>query len=506
MSEIKFLDQYEIEVLLRYLEPPKRIKHKVLVLLMLDAGLRVSETISLKYSDFDFKRNILICRSLKKRGKKLSRKIPISNRLYQALATYLSKKSNISGEDYLFPSKNTESGYMSRFSVNDYLVTVKKNTGIKNLHPHALRHTFGTQHISKGTPLENIKKMLGHSKYDTTLIYADIPTEILKRNIDKVSNKEDSYLTKFLKKLGITSTEEKRISINFTKNNFSIGRNQELLQLAKNAEKGINTLILGNIGIGKTHLLENLQTDRKILKIDDLTGLKQTLGQLLLYLYENDKEHCKELIYGDLDLSKIRVKINRQSVRNIALEICKAVEPKEYILQIDSVDRITPKGVKLLEELKDYFIIFAAAREVKIDRSSFAWNYDRIELKELPRNHGLDLISKLSYDLDVEDFSLFRNHVFEQSNGNPRVIFEIIDRYRREPVITNEVVKNIRHTASLKEIDLTFVIFIGFGLMYLLRYLSREMDNEAFRFIGGLAMVLALLSRQLFTFTKRKNL
>lgn len=505
MNQIKFLDNYEIEVLLDYLDK-KSIRHKTLILLMLDCGLRVSETISLKYKNFDFKKDLLIVESLKKRGKKKLRKIPISKRLYQTLATYLSKKSNISGEDYLFPSKRTTTGYLSRFSVNDFLNTVKKNTGIKNLHPHALRHTFGTQHISRGTPLENIKTMLGHSKYDTTLIYADIPTELLRKNIDKVSNKQDSILTIFLRKLGITKSEEKRISINFTRNNFSIGRNDELLVLQKNADKGINTLILGNIGIGKTHLLENLQTERKILKIDDLTGIKHTLGQLLLYLYENDKEHCRELLYGDLDLKKIRIKINRLSVRNIALEICKAVEPKEYILQIDSVDRITPNGVKLLEELKDYFIIFTAAREIKIDRSSFAWNYDRIQLKELSRTNSLNLISKLSYDLDVEDFPLFRNHIFEQSNGNPRVIFEIIDRYRREPIITNEVVKNIRHTASLKEIDLTFVIFIGFGLMYLLRYLSREMDNEAFRFIGGLAMVLALLSRQLFSFTKRKNL
>jgi hypothetical protein len=302
----------------------------------------------------------------------------------------------------------------------------------------------------------------------------------------------------------LIENDNKKISINFHKDNFSIGRLKEFEILQNNAEKGINTVLLGDIGVGKSHLLEHIKTDRKILKIDDLTGIKQTLAQLLLYLYDNDKEHCKQLIYGDLDMNSVKVKINKLSVKNIAEEIKKIIDHKEYILSIDSGDNITPKGIQLIEELKDHFIIFAAARSIKIDRSSFVWNFDRLDIKPLERAKAIELIAKLSYDIQVEDQVLFRNHIYEQSNGNPRVIFEIIDRYRREPVITNEVVKQIRHTASLKEIDMTFVLFIGFGLLYVLRYMSREVDNDGLRFIGGIALVLMLLSRQLLSFTKKK--
>ena len=505
MSEIKFLDKYQSDKLL---ESTVNQKYRVLILLMLDCGLRVSEAISLKYSDFDFKKDLVIVRSLKKRKNHTKhRKVPISKRLYQELAIYMGSKSNIQGDQYLFPSPVDNTKHFQRAAVNKFLDKKKLELGIENLHPHALRHSFGTNHISAGTPLENIKTMLGHEKYDTTLIYAQIPSEILKRNISKVSDNQDSQLTKILKKLGIKRNEETRISINFHKDNFTIGRKEEALKLQENAQKGVNTLLLGPVGIGKSHLLDNLNSeDIKILRIDDLTDLKKTLGSLLLYLYKNDKAHCATMIYGDIPLDKISVKINKLSVRNLAEEICKAVKPKEYIISIDSVDRITPKGVQILELLKDHFIIFAAAREVKLDRSSFAWNFDRIDLKTLDRPKSMELINKLSYDISMEDPQLFRNHIYEQSAGNPRVIYEIIDRYRREPVITNEVVKNIRHTASLQEFDLTFVIFIGFGLMYMLRYLSREMDNEALRFIGGAALVMMLLSRQFFGFTKRKSI
>jgi hypothetical protein len=503
MSEIKFLSKIQSEKVLSNI---KVQRHKVIVLLMLDCGMRVSETINLKFNDFDFKNKLVIVNSLKKKGKDLKRKIPLSNRLYQELASYLSNKNHVNAGDYLFPSKANLSGHITRSSVNKFLQTLKKRLNLVFLNPHCFRHSFGTHHISSGTPLENIKVMLGHVKYDTTLIYAQIPEQILKNNIDKVTLKSDNYLTKFLYTIGIKRNNDKKININFYKEKFTIGRNEEFQTLENNAAKGINTLLIGNIGIGKSHLLENFNTERKILRIDDLFNIKSSLTNLLLYLYKNDKKHVKELIYSDIPLDKLKVKLTRNSVRNLTKEICEIVKPKEYLIVIDNVDRISPKGVEMIEFLKDSFVIFTSARNVKIDRASFSWNFDRINLKEFNRTRSFELINKLSFDVEVEDNSLFRNHIFEQSNGNPRVIFEIIDRYRREPIITNEVIKKIRHTASLREIDLTFVIFIGFGLMYLLRYLSKEVDNESFRFIGGVALVMTLLFRQMVGFTKRKFL
>ncbi len=502
---IKFLTPEQTEIIF---ENIKYQRHKVLFLLMLDCGLRVSEVISLKFENFDFKNKVLIVESLKKRGEKIKRKIPISKRLIEELAIYIKKFDNIEEQNYLFPTnvKHLKGNHITRFSVNKLLDRLQKKLNLKFLYPHALRHSFGTNHISKGTPLENIKLMLGHTDYNTTLIYSQIPDEILKQNIENVTATPVSKINKLLHKLGIKEIKETKINLNFYKEKFTIGRIKEFELLEHNAEKGINTLIVGNVGTGKSHLLENFQTDKKILKIDDLFSIKTSLTNLILWLYENDKKHVKELLHGDIDKSKLSVKLSRTSIRNLTKEIKDLVNPKEYILLIDNVDRISPKGAEMIENLKDTFTIFTGTRGVKLDRASAFWNFDRINLKEFDRKHTFELIQKLSYDLDIEDLQLFRNHIFEQSNGNPRVIFEIIERYRKEPIITNEVIKEIRHTASLKEIDMTFIIFLCFGAMYLLRYLSKEVDNESFRFIGGVALVLTLFSRQLLGFTKRKLL
>lgn len=496
--EIHFLDKKNTILLI---ENVSNSKHKVIILLMLDCGLRVSECVSLQLDNFDFKKKEIKVRSLKKRQNTEFRIIPISDRLYKALADYL-YKLKLNSDSFIFAHASGV-GHLRRESVNRFLDRYKTNLNIPNLHPHALRHTFATQHLASNTPLENIKTMLGHKKYDTTLIYTHIPTEVLKQNIAKVTSTSHSLLKRLY--LRLFTTENKLININNSlANTPTVGRNVVATKLIDLIDRDINTLILGDIGCGKSHLLNYASPEKKVLKLDDSDNIKKSLVYLLLFLLDNDKEALKVLLFSDLPLDKIRIKLNRESIKNLCEEINKLVEPKEYILMIDSLDRITPKSIKVLEELKDTFTIVAAAREIPINKTSFLWNFEIIRLKGLERKFALDLISKLSYDLEVEDYELFRNHIFEQSNGNPRVIYELLDRYRKEPIITNEVIREIRHYGSMREFDMSIIVILFIASLAILRYISREVDNESYRFIGGAAMILLIISRQFFQTTKRK--
>ena len=47
--------------------------------------------------------------------------------------------------------------------------------------PHVLRHTFATTSIRNGIPLEQLQTLMGHSKPETTLIYAKVDTTDLRR-------------------------------------------------------------------------------------------------------------------------------------------------------------------------------------------------------------------------------------------------------------------------------------------------------------------------------------
>jgi len=47
-----------------------------------------------------------------------------------------------------------------------------KQLGLNKVHPHKFRRTLATMAIDKGMPIEQLQKLLGHSKIDTTLQYA----------------------------------------------------------------------------------------------------------------------------------------------------------------------------------------------------------------------------------------------------------------------------------------------------------------------------------------------
>lgn len=57
-----------------------------------------------------------------------------------------------------------------------------KVSGVKHVHPHKFRRTLATKAIDKGMPIEQVQVLLGHSKIDTTLCYAQVDQSNVKRS------------------------------------------------------------------------------------------------------------------------------------------------------------------------------------------------------------------------------------------------------------------------------------------------------------------------------------
>jgi hypothetical protein len=499
-NEIDYLSARELNILLDHIT---NVKHKSIVLLMSDCGLRVSEVVSLKVSDFDFKKKFLYVKSLKKRKEESIRKVPLSDRLYRHLADYLYKFKDLEEDSYIFPNQKKD-GHIQRFAVNRVLERLRDKVNIGDkLHPHALRHTFATQLVSNDVPLENVKQMLGHKSYDTTTIYTHIPDEVLKNNIEVITSKQKNFFQRFYEKH--FQPPAKLVNIKRS-GGFLVGRNKELAQLNDLVSKGVNVCISGPVGVGKNYLLDQLETDRKVLVFDDTRALKKSLVYLLVYLYKNDKEAVANLLFEDFDLDSMKTKLNRESIPNLADEVVKLVEKDEYILKIDTIDSITPKVIQVITKLKEVFTIVTTAKEIPINKSEFLWSFEIIKLSSLSRSESFELIQRTSYDMEVEDFEMYRNHIYEQTDGNPRALLEMVDRYRKEPFVLRDTIKDIVHTGSLREYDMSFAVILFIASIAILRYLTSELDNPSLRFIGGVAMILLLFSRTLFYKTKRKFL
>lgn len=63
----------------------------------------------------------------------------------------------------------------NRFTINGIETRLRelgKKLGMKKVHPHKFRRTLATMAIDKGMPIEQLQKLLGHKRIDTTLHYA----------------------------------------------------------------------------------------------------------------------------------------------------------------------------------------------------------------------------------------------------------------------------------------------------------------------------------------------
>ena len=149
------------------------LKHKAILYLLYDTGIRRDELINLKIKDIDSDQMILTVR--KGKGSK-DRPTIINQVTIDLLRNYYKKYRP---KEYLFEGQNG-----GKYSVTSVLKIVKnaakKCKILVNVTPHTLRHCFATHLLDSGIDLNKIQSLLGHNNIKTTEIYCKISTNHIK--------------------------------------------------------------------------------------------------------------------------------------------------------------------------------------------------------------------------------------------------------------------------------------------------------------------------------------
>jgi integrase/recombinase XerC len=149
--------------------------------LLYSSGLRVSELTGLNLGSIDL--NEKLVRVLGK-GRK-ERIVPIGRKAVTALQAYLEERappSAIDGPLFL----NARGGRLTARSVQRHLKTRLIKTGVlKDVSPHALRHSFATHLLDGGADLRAIQELLGHASLSTTQKYTQVSVDHLMKVYDK---------------------------------------------------------------------------------------------------------------------------------------------------------------------------------------------------------------------------------------------------------------------------------------------------------------------------------
>ena len=147
-------------------------EHRVVVFLQ-DTGLRMSELTDLRWKDVDLEQRLIIIRNNK--GSGTFRTVPLTTR---AAKIVQQKSAAATGEDQVNLYERSER------NLRDRLKAASARAGIRHVHPHMLRHTFATELVDEGVPLETIQKLLGHRSFAMTLRYAKRRGKGLRAAID----------------------------------------------------------------------------------------------------------------------------------------------------------------------------------------------------------------------------------------------------------------------------------------------------------------------------------
>jgi integrase/recombinase XerD len=169
-----------VEEVGRLLEAAPGIKYKAILGTAYGAGLRVSEVASLKVDDIDSTR--MLIRVEQGKGRK-DRNAMLSPQLLALLRLWWKegkRRSVMLPHGWLFPGRSPTDPISTR-QINRAIHEAAEAAGIrKRVSPHTLRHSFATHLLEQDVDIRVIQVLLGHSKLDTTALYARVATKTIR--------------------------------------------------------------------------------------------------------------------------------------------------------------------------------------------------------------------------------------------------------------------------------------------------------------------------------------
>lgn len=141
--------------------------------ILLSSGIRVSELVKLNRSSINL--NSRTCIVFGKGAKQRETYFDVRTKI--ELENYLKTRKDKNRALFVTSHKKSKHGAYTRLTVNSIEKMIREigeKTEIENVHPHRFRRTMATRAIDKGMPIEQVQVLLGHTKIDTTLRYANV--------------------------------------------------------------------------------------------------------------------------------------------------------------------------------------------------------------------------------------------------------------------------------------------------------------------------------------------
>ncbi len=149
-------------------------RDRLMLELLYGCGIRNSELIGIDLSSISLSNEAILIRG---KGKK-ERYVPFGDSVKHGLAGYLPARQKVLAERKKTTAAlliNQRGGRLTTRSVGRIIKKIAVAKGLSpDVHPHTLRHAFGTHLLEEGADLRAIQEMLGHERLSTTQRYTQL--------------------------------------------------------------------------------------------------------------------------------------------------------------------------------------------------------------------------------------------------------------------------------------------------------------------------------------------
>jgi site-specific recombinase XerD len=184
------LSKTNLRRLRRYIHAGENLRDIAIFELLVGTGLRISEALKLRVGDLTL--NDRSGRVTVRRGKGgVHREVPLTKEVRQTLKEYLEAHPDLEGKDPLWvgqrgPLKNPS-------AINRLLAKYARLARVKEVTPHALRHTFATRYLEAHPgDIRYLAAILGHADLKTTMVYTEPDLDGLARRMEEAEVREQA--------------------------------------------------------------------------------------------------------------------------------------------------------------------------------------------------------------------------------------------------------------------------------------------------------------------------
>ncbi|WP_202708551.1 tyrosine-type recombinase/integrase [Sporosalibacterium faouarense] len=198
-KEISYLTKEEIDALLNTCKSstPDGRRDYLMILLLYNSGMRVSEMISMQRKDVIIPSNGSCHLRIMGKGRK-ERTIPLWQTTTKYLIQYMNEHE-IHNNDYLLSGRNVE--HLTRSGVRYRIACIAKEASCKcpsleykSVTPHVFRHSTAMSLLQSGVDISTIAIWLGHESIETTHKYMIADMKLKENALKKLHEPEPRYL------------------------------------------------------------------------------------------------------------------------------------------------------------------------------------------------------------------------------------------------------------------------------------------------------------------------